>query len=145
MLFLHYWQEAINGQKTQTRRPVQSGDVTRRDQADPQQITQVVRTRDHGVPQVLFEVGKSYAVQPGVAKKTMGKIRVTAIRRERLQEISQADVLQEVPVTAPPADALKTFQETWDSTYKNPGQRWQDNPEVWVIEFESAFKQYVEK
>lgn len=145
MLFPHYWQEAINGQKTQTRRPVQNGDVARVDEADPQRITQVLRTRDHGVPQALFEVGKSYSVQPGVAKKTMGKIRITAIRKERLQDISEADILQEVPVTDSPAEALKTFQETWNSTYKNPGQRWQDNPEVWVIEFESAFKQYLEK
>ena len=151
MLFPYYSQEAVDGQKTQTRRPVQPGDVARTDESDANRIVQVARTRDHGVPQVLFEVGKSYSVQPGVAKKTVGKIRVTAIRRERLQEISQADVRQEVPVAALPVErsdaqgALKTFQETWNSMYKNPGQRWEDNPEVWVIEFESAFKQYLNK
>jgi len=104
MLFPYYSQEAVDGQKTQTRRPVQPGDVARTDESDSTRIIQVARTRDHGVPQVLFEVGKSYSVQPGVAKKTVGKIRVTAIRRERLQEISQADVRQEVPVAALPVE-----------------------------------------
>jgi hypothetical protein len=50
----------------------------------------------------LFEVGQSYSVQPGVAKKSVGKIKVTAIRREQLQDISQAD---------------------WDKKHK-PGQQW---------------------
>src|SRR5688572_28202857 len=101
MLFQDTWKQVVSGQKTQTRRPVLEGDYATVDEDNPARlITKVVRTADAGVPKVLYEVGKIYSVQPGVAKKTVGNIRLTAIRRERLHDLSEADALKEFPVTS---------------------------------------------
>jgi hypothetical protein len=147
MLFEHTWKYVISGQKTQNRRLVQPGDYAVVDEADPNRpILKVISTADAGVPKPRFEVGKTYPVQPGPAKKTMGNIRLTAIRRERLQALTEADSLQELPVTSLEAGvsdaqwALKTFMGTWNIMHTNPGTRWEDNPEVWVLEFEPALK-----
>ena len=146
MLFQDTWKQVVSGQKTQTRRPVLEGDYATVDEDNPARpITQVVRTADAGVPKVLYEVGKIYSVQPGVAKKTVGNIRLTAIRRERLHDLSEADALKEFPVTsegdiAGAETALKNFKESWNTLYSKSGPRWEDNPEVWVLEFEPALK-----
>lgn len=147
MLFQHTWKYVVSGQKTQTRRLVQEGDLTEVNEADPNQpITKIIRTADVGVPKVLYQVDQTYSVQPGIAKRTVGNIRITAIRRERLQDLSEADALKEFPVTSPQPDltdsqwARKRFIETWDKLYPTPGARWEDNPEVWVIDFEPALK-----
>jgi hypothetical protein len=146
MLFQHTWKYIVSGQKTQTRRLVQEGDYATIDEDNPARpITKVIRTADAGVPKVLYEVGKIYSVQPGIAKKTVGNIRLTAIRRERLHDLSDADALKEFPVTsdggaADAQAASKIFRETWNTMYEEPGCRWEDNPEVWVLEFEPALK-----
>lgn len=145
MLFQHTWQSVISGQKTQTRRLAQGGDQAVFEDNDPSRpITQVVRTADAGVPKVLYQVGKTYSVQPGIAQKTVGQIRLTAIRQERLHDLSENDALQEMPVTSPQPNmsagqqAKQAFQETWNLMYKTPGSRWEDNPAVWVLEFQPA-------
>jgi len=147
MLFQHTWKYVVSGQKTQTRRLAQEGDIASVDESDPNRpISKVIRTADAGVPKTLYEVGKTYSVQPGVAKKTVGNIRLTAIRRECLQDLSEADALKEFPVTSSEANvtdaqwALKTFKETWNTMVSSSGARWEDNPEVWVLEFEPALK-----
>jgi hypothetical protein len=146
MLFQDTWKQVVSGQKTQTRRPVLKGDYATVDEDNPARpITQVVRTADAGVPKVLYEVGKIYSVQPGVAKKTVGNIRLTAIRREQLHDLSEADALKEFPVTsegglAGAEAALRNFKESWNTLYSKAGPRWEDNPEVWVLEFEPALK-----
>jgi hypothetical protein len=147
MLFLHTWKYVVSGQKTQTRRLVQQGDYALVDETDPNRpITQIIRTADAGVPKPLYEVGKIYSVQPGVAKKTVGNIRVTAIRRERLQDITETEALKELPLNSLEEGvsdaqwALKTFMGTWNIVNPEPGVRWEDNPEVWVLEFEPALK-----
>src|SRR3989304_1525991 len=121
MLFQHTWKYVVNGEKTQTRRPMQAGGPAAQGEADSNSpILKVIRTADAGVPKVLYEVGKIYSVQPDLAKRTIGHIRITAMRRERLQSLSEADALREFPLTSPQADltdaqwARKTFIETWD-------------------------------
>lgn len=146
MLFEHTWKYVISGQKTQNRRLVQEGDYAVVDEADPNRILKVIRTADAGVPKPIFEVGKTYSVQPGPAKKTVGNIRLTAIRRERLQNLTEAESLKELPITSLEAGvsdaqwALKTFMGSWNVMNSDPGRRWEDNPEVWVLEFEPALK-----
>lgn len=147
MLFLHTWKYVISGQKTQNRRLVQEGDYAVVDEADPDRpILKVIRTADAGVPKPLYEVGKTYSVQPGLAKKTVGNIRITAIRRERLQDLTEAEILKELPITSMAESvsdtqwALRTFMATWNIMNSEPGTRWEDNPEVWVLEFEPALK-----
>jgi hypothetical protein len=145
MLFQYTWKFVVSGQKTQSRRLVHAGDQAAFEENDPNRpIAQVIRTADAGVPKVLYQVGKIYSVQPGIAKKTVGNIRLKTIRREMLQTITEADAMQEIPVKSQEPGlsdgqwALKAFQETWDLMYKTAGSRWQDNPEVWVLEFEPA-------
>lgn len=147
MLFEHTWKYVTSGHKTQNRRLVHEGDYAVVDEADPNRpILKVIRTADAGVPKPIFEVGKTYSVQPGLAKKTVGNIRLTAIRRERLQDLTEAEALKELPVTSLEAGvsdaqwALKTFMGSWNIMNSDPGKRWEDNPEVWVLEFEPALK-----
>lgn len=74
------------------------------------------------------------------------RIRITAIRKERLQEIScggyvyRSDIQQEgCPFVNDPnqmgLDEVEWFIELWDSINAKNGDRWADNPEVWVLDF----------
>jgi hypothetical protein len=145
VLFQYTWQYVTNGQKKQTRRLVQAGDISMFDESNPNRpIIKVIRTADAGVPKTLYEVGQTHAVQPGIGKKTVGHIRLTAIRRQHLQDLNEDDVLQEMPSSPPqpgltePQAALQCFIDLWSQMYPTPGSRWEDNPEVWVLHFESA-------
>jgi len=88
-----------------------------------------------------FRVGNTYAVQPGRGKKAVGRIRILGIRRERLQEITWQDAVAEgIPqyMKLGMPDSLEiycSFWSLWNSLYRKP-YRWEDNPEIWVLEFE---------
>lgn len=66
---------------------------------------------------------------------------VTAVRVERVQEISDADAKAEgiVPILVPPdggsAPYVVTFRYLWDSLNASRGYSWEANPWVWVIAF----------
>jgi hypothetical protein len=114
----------IAGEKTQTRRVVKLGDLAafRKDgrlhSLPPSEVhssfgmTAVMRSAyvpdpvsDHPrkVRVVLkkWEVGRSYALQPGRGKRAVGRIRITAIRYcERAGEISDEDARAEGFTTA---------------------------------------------
>jgi hypothetical protein len=65
-------------------------------------------------------------------------LEITAVRVERLWQITEADVLAEgiKPLTLEPK---RTFIDLWDKINgKRPGCAWKDNPWVWVIEFRRA-------
>ncbi len=76
---------------------------------------------------------------------------VTAVRVERVQDISEADAIAEgfcertwragLPDTSSGDNvnhlsAGGAFRETWDSIYAKKGFDWAANPWVWVVEFE---------
>lgn len=75
-------------------------------------------------------------------------LRITDIRVERVQEISEADARAEgIPArrwgrnyaagsVAPDNDFVDDFRKLWDSINKRPGCSWVDNPWAWVIDFE---------
>jgi len=94
---------------------------------------------------------KTYAVQPGRGKKAVGRIRITNIRRERLQDITPEDCRKEgldpiqrvsdrvtlIPDLDLANDILRLqFHKLWNTIYVKTGKRFEDNPEVWVLEFE---------
>ncbi len=59
------------------------------------------------------------------------RIRITAIRQERLQDISEADAKAEGV-----AD-VEAYRALWQAINgKTPGARWDANPQVFVLEFE---------
>jgi hypothetical protein len=58
------------------------------------------------------------------------RIRITAIRREPLQAITEADARAEG------VESVEAYRELWDSINNRKGARWPDNPWVWVLEFE---------
>ena len=113
----------LAGEKTQTRRLVQPGDVL---------VEQTVyNRRGH----VRWRIGRSYVIQPGRGLHGIGHhIRINNIFREHLQDITQAAALAEGIRGS--TNPIVTFAQIWDSIYRQSGKRWKDNPEVWVLEFE---------
>lgn len=107
----------------------------------------------------LYIIGHTYAVQPGRGKPAVARIRITEIRREKLMNISEDDAADEgvicpecggtgwtlgpasTPWSGPsehPCDCnlVKEYAKVWDRINKRKGTRWQDNPLVWVLDFE---------
>jgi hypothetical protein len=81
------------GEKTQTRRVRRPYAVSGRKDGAAYDVWDFNARRAY-VP--IYEVGKSYAVQPGRGKKAVGRIRITAIRYcERAAEISEGDAVAE--------------------------------------------------
>ena len=75
------------------------------------------------------------------------RIVITAIRREALQDISPEDVRAEgiwCDVDHDPLDIgfsrdlhnQDVYRQLWNDINTRKGTRWEDNPDVWVIEFE---------
>jgi hypothetical protein len=161
--------EIINGTKTQTRRVVKPGEALthissegRRNDFPVQAFYPTVLTPTGAIK---WQVGRTYAVVPKMSKPGVWwapasgewsapehyivndpcwrplRIRITALRREPLQDISAADAMTEgypevitryTAATAP----IEWYRELWDSINTRAPYRWDDNPAVWVIEFE---------
>lgn len=60
-------------------------------------------------------------------------LEVTAVRVERLQEISEADAMAEGCYTDPACPAYDAYRSLWDQI--NGPSSWDANPWVWVVEF----------
>ena len=69
-------------------------------------------------------------------------LRVTDVRVERLQDITEEDAVREGVQAIPEAPASLTdrtaFARLWDSLNAKRGHGWDVNPWVWVIAFERA-------
>ena len=135
-MILKQVQQVLDGTKSQTRRPVKEHEEANRWDSETDVINEVLIVDPNksypGNLRSKWLLGRTYAVQPGRGKKAVGRIRITKIRRERLQDITGNDVR---------AEGCGTwewpFEELWDSLYRKP-YRWQDNPECWVLDFERS-------
>lgn len=71
-------------------------------------------------------------------------LRILALRRERLQAISEEDLAREGGMwreTSPPGVAESEragFARWWDAVHARPESRWQADPWVWVVTFERS-------
>lgn len=141
MIFQHTHEWVMNGTKTQTRRIIRPGEDL---------LNGVVYTSEW---RKVYEVGKSYAVQPGRGKKAIGRIKITNIRSQDVRDISDEDIAAEGFRSDHHYTAQYRFLHTWvlmhDSRVSDfytfpkyfydfqqfltrPDERYQ----AWVIEFE---------
>jgi hypothetical protein len=158
MIFQHTWQQVLDGSKTQTRRISKPGEELRDMPVAalvqyPAVVTFTISSVFHWnwtpKPRVKWQVGRTYAVQPGRGKKAVGRIRLTGIRQERVQDITEDDARAEgchidADVTGEPFGgydvavvwARTVYAHLWDAIHNKCGERWADNPLVWVLTFE---------
>lgn len=138
MQFAHTYKQVMDGTKGMTRRLVEAGDISYHS-GFPTHVAPITFIERGG--RVKWQVGNTYAVQPGRTKKAIGRIRITGIRQERLQSINHHDVRAETGDMNPyHYETLEDFIGLWDSFHTKPGTRWLDNPLVWVLEFEVVEK-----
>lgn len=100
--------KVLDGSKTMTRRPVESGGIACR-----------------------YAPGRDYAVQPGRGKKAVARIKVTEVRRERWRDITEADAGREGFGRFAPAQSA--FLSYVRDLY---GPGFDFDAECWVISFE---------
>jgi len=105
------------GNKTQTRRPIKNPKFYDPDYLQP------------------YEVGDIFQIED-----TDLKIKITDVRFEKLQEISEEDSFKE---GIDPSQCYKAafvpireFNELWNSIYGDTEYKYKNNPLVWVIDFE---------
>ncbi len=117
MIFAHTLDKILCGEKRQTRRLVKPGEhlTTKSGKAA------VVAKR------TVYEVGKTYAVQPNRGKKAVARILLTGLRREKILDISTADAVAEGFLSR------DEFLKTWHNIH---GAKADLLHEVWVLEFE---------
>ncbi len=154
-MIFQQWQAVLDGRKTQTRR-IKKGDEWaanwrgRNVEFRGGEIAVICV----GFGRAKWQVGRTYALQPGRGQPAIGRIRIVRIRRERVQDISEEDALAEgceglwCPVegwhnladnpglTSFERDPRDHYAWLWNTIYDRPGVRWADNPAVWVLEFE---------
>jgi hypothetical protein len=125
--------EVITGQKTQTRCVCKTGEALvqfmKWDSRQAQYIEgYCVADSDSRYKWVC---GRTYAIQPKRGAAGIGKrIKITAIRQERLHDITEADAAAEGVAS------VEQYRELWDSINGKTKDRWSNNPLVWVITFE---------
>jgi hypothetical protein len=151
--------EIIDGTKTQTRRLVKPDEHGLKIDG----VRQVWTSKGR----IKWQIARDYAVQSGRGKPTVMwepesqgyiplRIRITDIRKERVQDISEQDAIAEGITASPMSKSLhKTWQfntpshtsygysfpadayaALWDSINTKKGTRFSDNPSVWVLTFE---------
>jgi len=154
--------EILAGRKTQTRRVCKPGEFCH-GRINNVWISKVWKRKDPDIDanvRLKWAVGRTYAIVPkrGQPGLKTHRIRITAIRQERVQEISEADAIAEgcscivcggrgydddgygshaaCGACADKSGCREDYRLLWDSINTRKGVRWEDNPLVWVIEFE---------
>lgn len=133
MIFQKTIKQVLDHTKTQTRRLVQPGDWGCSENLNSPLYSAVFRNG-----RLLYKVGKIYAAQPGRGQPAAGRIRLKSIRKERVNEIGEADCFDEgaVPtgLITQPIDPVALFRRLWDTIHTGAAA-YEAGPEVWCLEF----------
>jgi hypothetical protein len=172
MIFQHTIDQVLDGTKTQTRRIVKDWETFGADMIPTGRMVDCGMQNgiqepeydwdynniecvwiDESATRIKWRIGQTLAVQPGCGKKAVARIRLLVIRREAVQDISEADCKAEgielpvdVKTTGNLYDGMEVsyrvrsrrddYATLWDSIHTRPGTTWDANPDVWVLEFE---------
>jgi hypothetical protein len=145
MIFSETADLVMNGTKTQTRRLAKPHDSI---------MLFKISTNNYGkgiyndqMNRMRYQRGKTYAVQPARGTKSIGRILVTDIRLEPLQDISIHDAIAEgilpegIKDPEYPTTYLMGFIKTWMRLYPTGSEfSWENNPKVVVLEFERVME-----
>lgn len=114
MIFQYTWQLILDNKKTATRRLINPGEELL---DNPRRLVVNGRTK--------WQVGRSYAIQPGRRRKSVGRVEITDIKKEPLGQMTVDDARAEGFAT------LGEFQQTWIQIHGHY------NPvlPVWVVTF----------
>jgi hypothetical protein len=119
MIFQYTWPQVVLRHKTATRRVISPTEVAIRTR-----YNKVSTVKQNG--RTKWQVGATYAVQPGRGQSQIARIRLTRITRQQLSRITNAQARAEGF-----ADR-QAFLKTWQ-TIHGPDRI---DRTVWVIEFE---------
>jgi len=132
MIFSETIDKVLDSTKTQTRRPRKIDDIGEIDICrianGPREnnTTDLLSVRRSG--RLLWEVGRTYAIQPGRSKHSVGRIKITRIRKTILQMISRPDARAEG------FKSVKAFNEVWIKLY--PADRYKYSIPIYALDFE---------
>jgi hypothetical protein len=150
MIFQATWQAVLDGSKSETRRIVKPGEWL----SDESALGVPVAVYKKPIPyeRLKWQVGRTYAIQPGRGQKAVGRIRLLNIRQERLQDITELEAKAEgvkpyfypVKISVTPRgleqggylNYIKPYRLLWNTIHTKRGERWDDNPLCWVLRFE---------
>lgn len=153
------FRKVIDGNKTQTRRPVKHTNVSKYNIGD------IVYLED---PYIFYDSFSSdsfgnkittmnylYKTDliseedrnkicwlttdncPPAYKNYRYKVKITNVKKEYLQDISSEDIVKECCYISDVAPEKQYFKELWNDIYKDePQYKWEENPMVWVYDFE---------
>lgn len=141
MIFSQTTAQVLNGDKTQTRRPARPHDrIMRYKESGDHYIKGLYNDQ---MKRMRYQIGKTYAVQAGRGKHSIGRIRLLDIRLESLYDLSLSDAMAEgiLPEkdksVSYPTSFLLGFIQTWIRLYPTGTvYAWENNPKVVVLEFE---------
>lgn len=121
MIFQQTWPSVLSGEKTQVRRPIMSHDEAI---YDANGIIEAVSANGNE----KWRVGNTISVQSSHSKPPVGRVEILSIRRERVDQISPADVQ---------AEGFADRDGFFDLWLKMHGET-SFKKEVWVLTFKLA-------
>lgn len=148
------FRKVIDGNKTQTRRPVKNTNVSKYSIGDIVYLedpyifydsfssdittmnylykTDLISEEDKN--KICWLTTDNY---PPAYKNYRYKVKIINVKKEHLQDISSEDIVKEGCYISDVAPEKQYFKELWNDIYKDrPQYEWEENPMVWVYDFE---------